>query len=299
MSRMIASWGVALAVLVCAGLSYGQGKTTEDPVKAAVELLAAKDLHPLAAMYVVRAEDAVKKASDAADARLKEYRHATAREKGALKDLVDLKKERDALKQQIDQTMPNLNAQVQTLNQQQAALRMQINSMPAGGNRNGRMQVNQLQTESNQLSVQINTLQAEGNQLTAMYNELNNEIKQLESRPDTKSDSPTPPTATRSAASSDERKEAYVKAVGELRKQVDLVKPKYAALVDDAEVKAALASLSQRSAKIKYVLGPSKKFLDTVKALESAEAKVASDTILDEPKTADSAKRKSKTAKRK
>ena len=47
------------------------------------------------------------------------------------------------------------------------------------------------------------------------------------------------------------------------------------------------------------MLGPSKKFRDTVKALEQAEAKVASDTIIEQPRAADSAKRKTKMAKKK
>ena len=49
------------------------------------------------------------------------------------------------------------------------------------------------------------------------------------------------------------------------------------------------------------MLGPSKKYLDTVKSLEEAEAKVASDTIIEAPKPAvsASAKRKAKMAKKK
>ena len=50
-------------------------------------------------------------------------------------------------------------------------------------------------------------------------------------------------------------------------------------LAADPTVKSALASLDQHSAKIKHVLGPSKRFLDTVKSLEEAEKKLASDTL--------------------
>ena len=168
-----------------------------------------------------------------------------------------------------------------------------------GGGRYGRQQSSQVNNQVNQLGVQINMLNAQGNQLTMTYNELNNEIKQLNTQPDPKSDDTSKTSFQKPASTSTDRKEAYVKALGELRKHVDLANEKYAALGDDAEVKAALETLSQRSAKIKYVLGPSKKFLDTVKALEQAEAKVASDTIIEEPRAAVSAKKKTKMAKKK
>jgi hypothetical protein len=303
---MIVSWGVALAVLAGAGLSFGQGKAADDPGKAAEGQLNAKELHRSASMYVLNGEDVVKKASDTAEARLKEYRLAAAREKGALRDTLDKKslaaeltKERDELKKQIDQTMPEIQAQVQVLRQQQAQLQMQMNSMRGGSNRYAQMGIRQLQADSNQLSAQINMIQAQGNQLQVAYNQLGEQIKQLNSRPDTKSDDASKPAIKPAVTSSESYRESYVQALGELRKHVDEAKQKYDALADDAEVKAALATLSQRSAKIKYVLGPSKKFLDTVKALEQAEAKVASDTIIEEHKPADSVKRKAKTAKKK
>jgi hypothetical protein len=309
MFRMITSWGVAAAVLVGAGLSFGQDKSALEPGKAAEELLAAKDLRPSAAMYIANAEDEVKKASDTADARLKEYRLAAAREKGALRDIMDKKayaaeltKQRDELKQQMDQALPTLQAQIQTLTQQRNALNMQAGSM-AGGGRYTRGGNSQLHAQANQLSAQINLLQAQGNQLKMTYNELNDQIKQLSAQPDsktgTKGDDASKPASFKTGATSDDLKETYVKAVGNLRKHVDLANQKYAALAGDAEVTSALETLSQRSAKIKYVLGPSKKFLDTIKALEQAEAKIASDTIIDAPKTADSAKRKTKMAKKK
>ena len=61
-----------------------------------------------------------------------------------------------------------------------------------------------------------------------------------------------------------------------MRKVVDETKNSYETLAGDAEVKAALESRNTRSAKFKYVLGPTKKFLNTVDALGKAEAKVAS-----------------------
>ena len=120
MSRMIASWGVALAVLFGAGLSFGQDKAAQDPAKAAEALLTSKELRASAAMYIATAEDDVKKAHEAAEARLKEYRQAYARERGALQEIHDKKayaaeltKERDELKKQMDQALPAIRAQVQ------------------------------------------------------------------------------------------------------------------------------------------------------------------------------------------
>jgi prefoldin subunit 5 len=176
---------------------------------------------------------------------------------------------------------------------------MQINSMQAGGNRYAQMQVRHLQAQQSQLSNQISMLQAQERQLTGAYNELNAQIKQLEARPDTKSDESSQPAVKRPVVSSFDRRDDYVKALGELRKQVDAVKEQYAALAEDAEVTAALATLNERSPKIKYVLGPSKKFLDTVKALEQAEAKGGADASFEESKPADTPKRKTKTAKKK
>ncbi len=311
MFRMIASPGVALAVLVGARLSFGQVQPAADPYKAAEELLTAKELHASAAVYVSRGEDEVKKASDAAEARLKEYRHAAALERGALQEIIDKKayakeltKQRDALKQEMDQAVPNLRAQVQALQQQQSAIRMQ-GSSGGYGNRYARAQSSMVNNQANQLGVQINMLNAQINQYNMTYQELNNEIKQLSSQPepkaDTKADDPSKTSFQRPDSTSTDKKEAYVKALGELRKHVDETNTKYTTLAEDSEVKGALEILSKRSAKIKYALGPSKKFQDTVKALEEAEAKVASDTIIEAPKPAVSAatKRKAKMAKKK
>ena len=306
MCRMFAAGGVSLAVLVCAGLCLGQDKAGDDPGKAADELLKAKDLQRSGAMYVVRGEESVKKAAEAAEARLKEYRLTVARESGALREGIqkgtmaaNLTKQRDELKKQIDQATPQIQEQLQGLRQQQNAVQMQINSMQGGNNKFARMQVNQLQAQSRQLGAQMNMVQAQGNELNAAYTELGNQIKQLSSSPDTASDEPSKGAARRPAATSDDRKEAYIKAIAAVRKEVDEVKPKYDALGEDAEVSAALETLSQRSGKIKYTLGPSKKFLDTIKALEQAEARVASGVIVEEPKAAESVKRKTKTAKKK
>jgi hypothetical protein len=308
---MIALGGMTLAVLAGAGGSFGQDRAAEDPGKAAEGRLAEKDLRKSGVMYVLFDEDSVKKAADTVEARLKEYRQVVAREKGAVQAELDkrtmiaeLTKQREALKQQRDQEMPNIQAQLQTLNQQQAALRLQINSMQGGGNRYAQMQRSQLQSQSNQLGAQINMLQARGQQFAATLQGLNDQIQQLSARPDAnskKAEDAAKPAIRRPEVSADDRRESYVRALGQLRKQVDEVTQKYAALAEDADVTAALATLNERSTKIKYELGPSRKFLDTVKALDQAEARVASETILDDPKPAgsSSAKKKAKTARSK
>jgi hypothetical protein len=315
---MIASWGVAVAVLVSTGLSIGQDKdkAADDPAKAADELLVSRGLRRSAELYILRGEDEVRKAADAADARLKEYRLLAARESGVAREMInkasmaaELTKQRDALKKQADQVLPGLKEQIQALNQQRQLLNMQASSMPRGGGKYARYQTNPYQVQANQVAAQINVLQAQSNELTGQLAMLNNQINLLKAQPDTQAEAASQPgagkgasasaSAERPVASSLERKEAYVEALKALRKLVDPIKEQYATLAEDAEVQAALATLSQKSGRIKYVLGPSKKFQDTVKALEQGEAKVASDNLLEQPKAASTAKKKTKSAKKK
>jgi hypothetical protein len=209
----------------------------------------------------------------------------------------ELTKQRDELKQEMDQVIPNLRAQIQALQLQQQTTNMQS----GGGRYGGRYARQGSSIANNQFGAQITMLNAQINQYTMNYNALNNEIKQLSTQPTPKSDDASKTSFQKPGSTSADKKEAYVKALGELRKHVDETSKTYTALADDAEVKGALETLSKRSAKITYVLGPSKKFLDAVKALEQAEAKVASDTIIEDPKPAVSsaAKKKAKMAKKK
>src|SRR5262249_59467943 len=75
------------------------------------------------------------------------------------------------------------------------------------------------------------------------------------------------------------RREAYLQALLELRKLVDAANARYAALAGDAEVTGALRAMNQRSKRIRYGLGPSRRYLDCVEALEQAEARVMTDTV--------------------
>src|SRR5262249_51195188 len=161
---------VAVAVLMSTGLSIGQDqdkdKAADDPAKAADKLLVSRDLRRSAEMYILRGEDDVKKAADAADARLKEYRLLAARESGAAREMInkgrraaELTKQRDALKNQIDQVVPALKEQIQALNQQKAALNIQASQMPRGGGKYAKYQSNPFQVQANQLTAQINMLQ--------------------------------------------------------------------------------------------------------------------------------------------
>src|SRR5262249_8564733 len=149
-------------------------------------------------------------------------------------------------------------------------------------------QVNPFQVQANQVTAQINMLQAQVNEMTGTLTALNDQIAQLKAKPD----EPAKSADTKPIASSMERREAYVQPLAALHKLVDAAKEQYVTLAEDAEVTAALATLSQKSAKVKYVLGPSKKFQDTVKALEQAEANVASENLLEAPKAASTAKKK-------
>jgi hypothetical protein len=288
---------VALAALVCSA-----------PSRAAIdaeEVLAGKGLYPSGLVYVLRAEDEVKKAARAAETRLKEYRRAVAWDKDATRSeadrkalAADLTKQRDALKQQMDQTLPQIRAQIQALTQQQMALRQQMTATGGYGARGAGLTSYAMVGQFNNLAEQIAMLQAQGNQMADTYTAMGNQINMLSrSAP-----APAPDAAKGkekgnekpSTAQSDAAKKAYVDALAAVRKLVDETNATYATLAKDAQVKAALDSLNKKPTQPKRVLGPSKKFLDAVKALAQAEAKVASDTLIDEPGPAASPKRKSR-----
>jgi hypothetical protein len=282
MIRVVASCGLMVATLaVCAGPAPGE----DDPA----DVLTDKGLHPSGAVFLAKGEDDVKKAWDAAEAKLREYRRASAQEKdfarteAEKKGLAEnLKRERAAMKQQLDQILPQLRAQAQALSQQRAALGMQYSgSRYRYGN-----------VQSNQLSSQISALNNQANQLNAEYNDLGARINYLSGRPDNSKAAPTP------FASSADKREAYAKALEEVRKQVDATRKAYEEAGKDPQVKSALDALNQRSAKIKHTLGPSKKFEDSIKALEKAEAKLASGEIDEAPTQPASRKAKSKAARK-
>jgi hypothetical protein len=269
---------------VCAGPAPGE----DDPA----DVLADKGLHPSGAVFLAKGEDDVKKAWDAAEAKLREYRRASAQEKDFArtetekKSLAEsLKRERAEMKQQLDQVLPQLRAQAQMLSQQRAALSAQYGGYRGSRNRYGNMQ-------SNQLSSQISALNNQANQLNAAYNDLGARINYLSGRTDNSKAAPTP------FASSADKREAYSKALEEVRKQVDATKKAYDEAGTDPQVKSALDALNQRSAKIKHTLGPSKKFDDTVKALEKAEAKLASGELDEAPPQPASRKAKGKAARK-
>ncbi len=299
MSRRLA----VVAFLVCAGPAFVSG--AEEPEK----VLAGKTLIRSGASYLLRAEDDVKKAADAADAKLREYRRASAWDKDSVRGeaekkalAADLTKQRAAMKEQMPQVQAQLQAQIQELQMEQAMLQQQRGSM--GGRYGGRyaqMGSQQIAGQANQIGYQIRMLQQQGQQLTAEYNAMGTRIEMLNPKPG--SDIAKAQAAEKPKVSTKELKDEYVEAVAALRKVVDETKKQYEAVAADPTVKSALASLDQHSAKVKHTLGPSKRFLDTVKALDEAEKKIASDSLdPSEPtRSSVSAKRKTlaKTLKRK
>jgi clan AA aspartic protease (TIGR02281 family) len=74
------------------------------------------------------------------------------------------------------------------------------------------------------------------------------------------------------------KREAYLQSLLDTRNLVDATLRSYAALAEDAEVKAALASLSSRR-KDRLGLGPSRALKADIKALEAMEAAIQSETI--------------------
>ncbi|MCA1686559.1 MAG: hypothetical protein LC745_11415 [Planctomycetia bacterium] len=117
------------------------------------------------------------------------------------------------------------------------------------------------------------------------------QLQQLNAAPDPSQ------VARQPTASADDRRKAYTDALAELRELGEKTKQQYAELADDPEVKDALASLNSRSAKIKYTLGPSKKFLDTLKTEEQSATQGNADAFADE-KPGPAPKRKARTKKR-
>jgi len=291
-TKTFAPWGPLVTALVFAGPSPAADAPPDS-------VLAGKDLRRSAEMFVLRAEDDVKKAADAAEARLKEYRYAVAREKtetlvaAAKKTMAsDLTKQRSALRQQMAQTLPQLRAQIQNLTQQRAALRQQLNDLRYAGGAAGTAAYNQVADTYNALNNQIQNLVEQNNQLVDTDSEAAEQIDQL------RSDSDPTKTDMQAPASPETCREAYSESLKAWRAVADAVKEKYAALADDAEVKAALATLNTRSPKIHYALGPSKKFSDALKTLEQAEAKGTRDPGAG-PQPKSQPRRKAKAAKRK
>jgi chromosome segregation ATPase len=300
MIRMLARWAPTLAAL---GILCMTARA-EDPNG----VLAGKGLRAVGSTYVLGGEDRVKKASDAVEARLKEYRRAAALEKYSVRDeagrkalAADLTKQRAALGKEMDQTLPQVNAQVRALSQQQSQLRQQMNGLQYGTSNITTMAHNTLVAQHNGLTEQIEALQAQGGQMVAAYDEMGEQIRRLESPAD--SPGPAAPAADKSrqagkapAPSAEQARDAYLEALAALRKAVDATRQGYEALAGDDGAKAALASLNKRSPRIKYTLGPTRKFLDAVKALEQAEAKGA-DVLPEETKPAAVKKRKARPSR--
>ena len=74
------------------------------------------------------------------------------------------------------------------------------------------------------------------------------------------------------------QREVYLQAVLDLRQVVDSATKAYAEVQSNEAIKAALATLGQKS-KIKLKLGPSPQFLSNVKLLERIEKSVISDSV--------------------
>lgn len=280
MRRMLAPWALTLLALVGAGRASAE----DSPDK----ILAGKGLRAEGETYVLRSEDDVRKASDLAEARLKDYRRAATLEKMSTKDAAgrkamaaELTRRRAAMKQELSRTVPQIDAQVRMLTQRQAAMRQQLSGLQYGTSTIGAMAYNQLAGQHNALSDQIEALQLRSSQMISAYDTLGDQIEWLEGR---RGSAEGPSGAKPASASPDEKRQAYVDALAALRKAVDETKQAYEALAGDAEVKAALESRNTRSTRSKYVLGPTRRFLSTARALDEAEAKVTAETILEEPK---------------
>jgi hypothetical protein len=294
---------LAIGGALVASLASARAAVAADEAE---RVLAGKGLHLSVATYVLKAEDDVKKAADAAEARLKELRRIVYSEKNASRSeaekkalLADLTKQRAALKQQMDQTLPQIKAQMQILAQQQNQLSLETSGSRLANNRLSRLPSNQTAYEAGGIANQMSMLQMQGDQLVNDFNELNYQMEQLKPNPGQEAPKTKPGEKPKPSPAVEEKLKAYVDAVAALRKRVDETKKQYSALAEDPKVKAAVDSLNKPSARLKYELGPSKKFQDTVKSLEQAEATIAAKTLTDDPRPVASPKKKSKVVRRK
>jgi clan AA aspartic protease (TIGR02281 family) len=235
-------------------------------------------------MYVLPAEDAARRAGEVAAAHLRGYRLADLEQKDFEQSSADRKAANEALTRQHSllnqeylRTMPGIRAEVQALTRQQAALRQQLRGLREAAlytdNPHAAMQHNQIVDTIGALDDRISQLRDHGNQLTATLNELTDRLKLLSEGSDEFESAHDP------RARAGRQREAYLQALLDLRRLVDATNARYAGLADDAEVTGALAAMNQRSTRIKYGLGPSRKYLDCVKELEQAEARVMTDTV--------------------
>lgn len=281
MSRILVSLGIIAAL---APVSLKAAEEESGPEKVLID----KGLRRSGAQYLLRDEDEVKKASDAAEAKLRAYRRAVMWEKDAARSekdkkalLATLKRQESAMRQQVSSTVPALRAQSRQLSQQLSAMRQQMDTLYAAAQYNSNIgagiQYRQMSNVYNNMVDQSNALTDQGNQMVREHNALIDRIEWLEGKSDESKLSKDDPSAK--SASPAESREEYLAALGEAKKLAEQATAKYKALADDAEVKAALATLSKKSEKIKYTLGPSRKFQDLAKAIDQAEERAASGSI--------------------
>jgi hypothetical protein len=287
---------VAIAIVVVNGRSYA----SQDPGA----VLAAKGLHPVGSVFVLKAEDEVLKAVGAAEAKLKDYRREKSAsrsdaEKRAL--AAELSAQRNSLQQQMKQVVPQIQAQIRALTMQQAALRQQQASggqFGTGGRGSVPLSTTQTAYQMSVLGEQIAQLQMQGEQMTAELNELNKQINELTPR-DASVQPKTKPDGKPPASEVDEKRKALQGAIAEARKIVDETTKAYATLGEDSQVRSALDGL-KRTLSSKPTLGPSPKMLAAVRALDRAEAYAAKpDDPSGSPKSNSFNKRKFRSARKK
>jgi hypothetical protein len=251
----------------------------------------------------LKAEDDVLKAVGAAEAKLKDYHrqkeaNRSDDEKRAL--AVELSMRRNALQQRMNQVLPGIQSQIRALTMQQVVLSQQATAGQYGNAARGSIPLSNVGAsyQMNMLGQQIAQLQIQAAEMTAEVNELNRQVNEL--TPRTVSVQPkTKPGGKPPASAVDQKRKALQDAIAEARKVVDETTKAYATLGEDSQVKSALDNL-KRPLSSKPVLGPSRKMLTAVTALERAEAYAANpDDSSGSPKSPSVYKRKSRSAKTK
>jgi clan AA aspartic protease (TIGR02281 family) len=215
------------------------------------EALKAHDLKKSGTTWVLAGETTVLKNLRDARELYRQLAEGTARQE-----------ELDLGLQNRKEILQQLGEQHETLRQHldQLDLQLQNTQVPPGGNNFVQAQRDQLNRERNVIVTEYNSI---GNRLSALREQSPDQGQELKLQLN---------------AEVAQTREKYMDAVLELRKSVEEITAKYDALKKDKEVTGAIDALSAAS-KNKYKLGPSKAFLDAVKAVEKSGKTVQSDSI--------------------
>jgi len=231
-------------MLVGAGIEVRAGEGPSD------QSLAKKGLERAGATLVLKAESEVRAKAEEVRQLSAQWSHADAQRRATLSE------------KEYQNTIKELTAEINQYRSESNAVTQNMNRLPRS--RRGRYFVNNLVAE------QYQELNAYKNQLLMEINQRTTVLNQLKSKPF------DPKDRIKADAESRNREEALHQGALDLRKLVDGVHAKYAALARDPQVKKWLDT-PEGPAGVKPRLGPSRAFLQDEKLLERVERVSAAD----------------------